>query len=211
MLFIWRSGKQTFGKKFLNVVEIGRVYIDQQCEIFGILSSCEEEDKGRFLSNPLISKQVKRSPYEEEVLIKWKCHTVLRLIEKFNVELNTNFFIQKYIFWHEEWLRLAEELTNTYAPRCYFIKWKIHLHYHIFFGQNSRLKLLRKLALIFMARNEWAVLEILITVMPTSYQNSETWNLSAFSAVEHVFSGKLLETYLRPCHTAMMKCFCENR
>ena len=173
MLFIWRSGKQTFGKKFLNVVEIGRVYIDQQCEIFGILSSCEEEDKGRFLSNPLISKQVKRSPYEEEVLIKWKCHTVLRLIEKFNVELNTNFFIQKYIFWHEEWLRLAEELTNTYAPRCYFIKWKIHLHYHIFFGQNSRLKLLRKLALIFMARNEWAVLEILITVMPTSYQNSE--------------------------------------
>ena len=42
-----------------------------------------------------------------------------------------------------------------------------------FFCQNSRLKLLRKLALIFMARNEWAVLEILITVMPTSYQNSE--------------------------------------
>ena len=33
-----------------------------------------------------------------------------------------------------------------------------------FFGQNSRLKLLRKLALIiFMVRNEWAVLEILIT------------------------------------------------
>ena len=43
-----------------------------------------------------------------------------------------------------------------------------------FFCQNSRPKLLRKLALIFMARNEWAVLEILITVMPTSYQNSET-------------------------------------
>lgn len=144
MLFIWRSGKQTFGKKFLNVVEIGRVYIDQQCEIFGILSSCEEEDKGRFLSNPLISKQVKRSQYEEEVLIKWKCHTVLRLIEKFNVELNTNFFIQKYIFWHEEWLRLAEELTNTYAPRCYFIKWKIHLHYHIFFWSKQSSKVIAK-------------------------------------------------------------------
>lgn len=135
-------------------MEIGRVYIDQQCEIFGILSSCEEEDKGRFLSNPLISKQVKRSPYEEEVLIKWKCHTVLRLIEKFNVELNTNFFIQKYIFWHEEWLRLAEELTNTYAPRCYFIKWKIHRHYHIFFLSKQSSKVIAKTSANFHGQ-EW--------------------------------------------------------
>ena len=133
VLFIWRSGKQTFGEKFLNVVEIGRIYIGQRCEIFGILSSWEVEYMSRFLSNPLIYKQVKRSQYEEEVLIYWKCHTVLRLIGKFNTELNTNFFIQKYILWHEEWLMLEEELTNAYAPRCYFIKWKIHLHCHIFF------------------------------------------------------------------------------